>query len=964
MNSKIIPGILLVLAALLIFPVTGAIPPAAAQAGPSVADLELTAAVPAPLCPGGVIRYTLTLHNTAAAGGLLLAEIVDPIPANTAYVAGSATNGAAFDAAQNRVRWEGRLGPGQSASFAFEARVNNGVANGATIINNATGTLSDPAGAPSSDTAQHIAAVNCPTPTPTRTPTATNTPPVIVNPPTPTPTNTPPVIVIPPTATPTPRPIASKLDVAVTSIEITQGTQSLQVLMPLVEKRNTIVRVYVKSVSGQTFVGVKARLKLYERMPNNQLIEKATLAPKNKPQIRPDGGDRLEMNHSYWFEMPVELTKGNVRFWAELNYDNALADTDSGHNHLWIERAFSAVESIKLRLVPVRAWPGGDPNKSWVEQYCKGGPYCMQILAGLFRWHPVGEVNWTENSNALTPADPKDAWDPNNNDDRNEINIALASLKALYEEYYPKMPKLSWYGMLASQFGTYGWANIGVAHGTWNNVLDANSPWLNVGSFILAHELGHNKGLNHVSCAGDANGNGVLDEDEAGSIDWTYPWSYQQDDKGNVISECQIADIDPKGYYGLDVYYKEGLLPAPVVISNDPAATTPNLGYPMMGYKWPNYISPWEYCKMLAAYGVSCTWANVDGKAVAAVMPAPAAVQPAPAPVIQTATTPDQQTREHILLAVSVNAARDTVKFYPALQLRDLPPESAAAIAANAAKPAHDGPEHGWFVTLEDAAGNPLASHPISFETVPSHLEDPSTLRFGGSFVDIVPFPTGVKYLRVRHDGALVASQTVSANPPSVQLLAPQSGALTVGTTVQWQGSDFDGGPLHYTLLYSPDNGQSWQPLVINTTVTNISLTEDLLHDMPGSNQGKLKVLVTDGINTAEAVSTGLFNVAGSSPEIGVLAPVNGMKSPLGTVVNFIANISDVEDGFLDGAAVRWVSDRDGELGTGAAFSTDQLSFGKHVITLTATDRDSMTAQATVQIMVVGEQVYLPVLLR
>jgi len=42
------------------------------------------------------------------------------------------------------------------------------------------------------------------------------------------------------------------------------------------------------------------------------------------------------------------------------------------------------------------------------------------------------------------------------------------------------------------------------------------------------------------------------------------------------------------------------------VISNDETASEPNQGFPLMGYLGPRWVSPWEYCKLLRSYGVSC----------------------------------------------------------------------------------------------------------------------------------------------------------------------------------------------------------------------------------------------------------------------------------------------------------------------------------------------------------------------
>src|SRR5262249_27846839 len=41
-------------------------------------------------------------------------------------------------------------------------------------------------------------------------------------------------------------------------------------------------------------------------------------------------------------------------------------------------------------------------------------------------------------------------------------------------------------------------------------------------------------------------------------------------------------------------------------ISNDPALAAPYRGFPMMGYQLAKWVSPWEFCKLMDNYGVSC----------------------------------------------------------------------------------------------------------------------------------------------------------------------------------------------------------------------------------------------------------------------------------------------------------------------------------------------------------------------
>lgn len=87
-------------------------------------------------------------------------------------------------------------------------------------------------------------------------------------------------------------------------------------------------------------------------------------------------------------------------------------------------------------------------------------------------------------------------------------------------------------------------------------------------------------------------------------------------------------------------------------------------------------------------------------------------------------------------------------------------------------------------------------------------------------------------------------------------------------------------------------------------------------------------------------------------PTATITAPPDGSTFAEGDAISFQGSASDPEDGILSGAALVWRSDLQGQIGTGTSFSRDDLSVGTHQITLTATDSDGATGQATVGLSV------------
>jgi uncharacterized repeat protein (TIGR01451 family) len=105
-------------------------------------DLKKTSRFDGPLCPGTPIRYEAVLTNTSEAEGLLEAELIDPLPANTTFVGALSPPEAAF--ADGRVTWQGQLAQGQSRTVAFDVTVNPGVPDGSQIVNTLSGLVREP----------------------------------------------------------------------------------------------------------------------------------------------------------------------------------------------------------------------------------------------------------------------------------------------------------------------------------------------------------------------------------------------------------------------------------------------------------------------------------------------------------------------------------------------------------------------------------------------------------------------------------------------------------------------------------------------------------------------------------------------------------------------------------------------------------------------------------------------------
>ena len=88
------------------------------------------------------------------------------------------------------------------------------------------------------------------------------------------------------------------------------------------------------------------------------------------------------------------------------------------------------------------------------------------------------------------------------------------------------------------------------------------------------------------------------------------------------------------------------------------------------------------------------------------------------------------------------------------------------------------------------------------------------------------------------------------------------------------------------------------------------------------------------------------------APTAEIASPASGLTIDEGTPVQLSGSATDPEDGPLGEAALAWTSTLDGPLGTGSSLEITSPSVGVHTITLTATDSDGNTGEASVALLV------------
>jgi hypothetical protein len=172
---------------------------------------------------------------------------------------------------------------------------------------------------------------------------------------------------------------------------------------------------------------------------------------------------------------------------------------------------------------------------------------------------------------------------------------------------------------------------------------------------------------------------------------------------------------------------------------------------------------------------------------------------------------------------------------------------------------------------------------------------------------------------------------------PVVQITSPAGGEAFSefdDVTVAWTATDEDGDPLTFDVEYSADNGTTWEPVALFITTTQVSVPHD---NLPAGDSALFRVTASDGLHAGQGTSNAVFAVLNHLPAGEIIAPLSDITVALSQTVALEARAYDNDLGSLDDE-LEWVSDQDGSLGTGAAFSTAELSEGLHEINLIAHD--------------------------
>ncbi len=261
-----------------------------------------------------------------------------------------------------------------------------------------------------------------------------------------------------------------------------------------------------------------------------------------------------------------------------------------------------------------------------------------------------------------------------------------------------------------------------------------------------------------------------------------------------------------------------------------------------------------------------------------------------------------------------------------------------------------------YCIELQDTESVPVSSACFDVDFID---------HFGGdmsaeSFVYVLDRPANAARLVLRQGNTPLEVRQASAHAPTLTITAPQPGEIWQGReTVRWSATDADGDALTTHLVYGHDDGQTWLPLALDVTTDEYDIDTN---ELPGGEQARLRLLVSDGFHTTTAEVWPL-RVERKAPEAIILQPESGVRIAVGQPLTLWGSGDDREDGAVDEARMVWRSHIDGYLGEGVLLDVT-LSPGDHEITLTVQDGDGNEGSESILVRVGNLPAFLPLILR
>ena len=729
--------------------------------------------------------------------------------------------------------------------------------------------------------------------------------------------------------------------------------------VPLVANRTTVVRLYagVAGTTGNQQVDkVRAQLRCFSDAAyttpcaGSQVIDAQNQPPNILKEITVRPADSLDTKRrdtrlSWNFVLPSSWTgTGTIHLEAVLQAPTGLQEcagcVDAANRFRIWDVQFHTVPALTslVHLVSVQRKLG--------NQTFNATQYALDSASDLIsRHYPIDEATvFTAASATWTYDDCGDTCDPDPQKNLGaRCNSAFNDLK---NDYPNKANKQAVYGLMDTGFPCAGLGGGGYSYG-------ANPS-------ALGHEVGHAMGLLH---AGPPPGHGVCNAECQNNwcdTDWpnnhgttgafgfdiiamkVIPGGQTQcltagvcdngvNEDNDTVGGCAIPDDDCAGQP-----------------DTDPPADFTDHPHDIMSYgPCSEWISPRNWIRIYNAF----TGSNLPYPKSTTIW----AVEPAVAGDGGT----DEQIAEKAALPAPqlVPGQRGSYLLLRGQELSEgewsLPPAYEMELPSGTSD--HEGQgEHS--VALLGRTGQELLVRRFEVPLLHADLsEPPDALAVPLSFGELLPLPEGVVTVQFRRGDEVLAERQRSEQHPSVQIISPTADGFQGQPDeplIIWSGEDGDGDPLHTMIQYSPapgpDGEREWQTLASDWTEQVFPVD---LGGLPGGEEAMVRVLASDGFNTAVATSP-VFAVQRKPPVARILSPATETVMEEGDRLVLVGTASDLEDGLLDPEALHWFAGRYMPLGTGRHLDVDILPPGQYRVSLMAEDGQGMVGLDSISVTV------------
>lgn len=682
------------------------------------------------------------------------------------------------------------------------------------------------------------------------------------------------------------------IDLAIENIEVTQAVQSFDNDVPLVADKRAIVRVYPRIVETQgelTGVSAKAGLRVFQ---NGMELTTVPIRPINETvHVRTFETQRDQLENSFNFIVPYNWrTAGTYEFRAEIEAaSNTVVETSMANNERSVTVTFNQKKPLCVEMVSVRTSP---------DTYHAFDPGWNETLDWLEASFPIPNV-LIDVGGTIEEVIGGPAYEMPGDDNKVLSRLGWYDFWHAHNAASSCGGKAHFYGMIHpdKNVGGLGRRPGWQAWGTMDPSSSAGNanPWFNPFSgAVLAHELGHNRGRKHVDC-------GNPDDP-----DQSYPWN--PCNMGPVFSQAE--------WFGYDIF--------------DEVAIHPAAAGDLMSYAHLNGKPLWP-----SDYTYKALYNDLPNAAVAAA----AAPVDAASQLALDVTTAD----EVIALSAFISPTLTSATFDSGYRVGNglVSPEKLAKMT-EMILPNRNGPFH---LQQLGAEGKLLADFPFDLTDIDGPEDGDIPVMI------VVPFIAGTTDYVLLHETIELARRSVSRSVPEVEVITPNGGEGFENIfTIEWKADDADGDPLRYTVQFSADNGSTWS--VVATDLVTPSIEVDETFNLPGTyNQALVRVIATDGTNSASDVSDGTFSLLPRAPRGFISQPSDGEVFGYGEQITLAGRGFDIEDGMLKNEQLAWQID--GQMvGFGREVVLDSLDIGEHTVTLWALDTHQLSDRQEITIHV------------